>query len=134
MERHSATMTTDLATRPQEYEVVIRPSRGWVHLDWREFWEYRDLLVLLVRRDFISRYKQTVLGPLWFLLQPVITTIIFTIVFGGVANIPTDGIPRPLFYLCGLLGWTYFAQNLGLALHELAENAAQADSRQGALL
>ncbi len=111
------------AGRAQDYEIIIRRSSGWVTIPWRDFWEYRDLLVLLVRRDFVSRYKQTMLGPLWFLLQPVITTVIFTIVFGGVAQIPTDGIPRPLFYLCGLLGWTYFAQNLGLGGSVFISNA-----------
>lgn len=113
----------EITAPTQGYEVVIEPSRGWLTIPWQDFWEYRDLLILLVRRDFISRYKQTVLGPLWFILQPVITTIIFTIVFGGVANIPTDGIPRPLFYLCGLLGWTYFAQNLSLGGSVFISNA-----------
>ena len=99
-------------TAPPIHEVVIEPSRGWHHLPWREFWEYRDLLVLLVQRDFISRYKQTLLGPAWFILQPVLTTIVFAIVFGRIAGIPTDGVPAPLFYLCGLLGWNYFAQTI----------------------
>jgi lipopolysaccharide transport system permease protein len=97
---------------PQEYEIVIQPSRGWLNIPWREFWEYRDLLFLLVQRDFISRYKQTVLGPLWHLLQPVITAAVYVVIFGGIAGIPTDGIPRLLFYLCGLLGWNYFSQNI----------------------
>jgi lipopolysaccharide transport system permease protein len=94
------------------YEIVIAPSRGWLRLDWRELWEYRDLLVILVQRDFVARYKQTLLGPLWFVLQPVLTTMLFVVVFGRFAGLPTDGIPAPLFYLCGLLGWNYFAQNL----------------------
>jgi lipopolysaccharide transport system permease protein len=97
---------------PPNIEIVIQPSRGWLNVNWREFWEYRDLLVVLVQRDFISRYKQTILGPLWHLLQPVITAAVFTVVFGGIAGIPTDGIPRLLFYLCGLLGWSYFSQNI----------------------
>jgi lipopolysaccharide transport system permease protein len=97
---------------PQEYEIVIQPSRGWLNIPWREFWDYRDLLYLLVQRDFISRYKQTVLGPLWHLLQPVITAAVYVVIFGGIAGIPTDGIPRLLFYLCGLLGWNYFSQNI----------------------
>jgi lipopolysaccharide transport system permease protein len=97
------------------YEVIVEPSRGWLNLRWHELWAYRDLLVLLVQRDFISRYKQTILGPLWFILQPVLTTAIFAVVFGRVAGIPTDGIPAPLFYLCGLLGWNYFSQNVTTA-------------------
>lgn len=95
-----------------DYELVVERSTGWLKVNWQELWDYRDLLGLLVQRDFISRYKQTVLGPLWFLLQPVLTTIVFAIVFGRVAGIPTDGIPGPLFYLCGLLAWNYFSQNI----------------------
>lgn len=91
------------------YELRIRPRQGWLRLDWRGLWEYRDLLVILVQRDFISRYKQTVLGPAWFILQPLLTTLIFTVLFGTVAKLPTDGIPPLLFYLGGMLGWSYFA-------------------------
>lgn len=94
------------------YEIIIEPTRRRFTLQWRELWAYRDLLVLLVRRDFLARYQQTLLGPLWHLLQPVLTTMLFVVVFGRFAGIPTDGIPGPLFYLCGLLGWNYFAQNL----------------------
>lgn len=94
------------------YELIVERSTGWLQVHWRELWEYRDLLVLLVQRDFISRYKQTLLGPLWFLVQPVLTTLVFVIVFGRVAGIPTDGVPGPLFYLCGLLAWNYFSQNI----------------------
>ena len=97
---------------PPNYEIVIEPSRGWFRLRWDELWEYRDLLMILVQRDFISRYKQTLLGPLWHVLQPVVMAIVFAIIFGRIAGIPTDGIPTPLFYRCGLLGWNYFAQNI----------------------
>jgi lipopolysaccharide transport system permease protein len=97
---------------PSDFELIVEPSRGWLKIPWNELWEFRDLLVLLVQRDFISRYKQTILGPLWFLLQPVIMTLVFAVIFGRIAGIPTDGIPTPLFYLCGLLGWNYFAQNI----------------------
>jgi lipopolysaccharide transport system permease protein len=106
------------------YEVVIEPSRGWIRLPWREFWEYRDLLVLLVRRDFIARYKQTLLGPAWFILQPVLTALVFVVVFARMAGIPTDGIPSPLFYLCGLLGWSYFSQNVTTAGATFINNAS----------
>jgi lipopolysaccharide transport system permease protein len=75
-------------------------------------WEYRDLVTLLVRRDFSARYRQTLLGPLWHLVQPLLTTIVFAIVFARIAGIPTDGVPAPLFYLCGLLGWNYFSQTV----------------------
>ena len=108
---------------PPEYEIVIEPTHGWIDLRTRELWEYRDLLLLMVQRDFISRYKQTALGPLWFLLQPVLTTIVFAMIFGRVAGIPTDGIPGPLFYLCGLLGWSYFSQNVTTAGATFVNNA-----------
>jgi lipopolysaccharide transport system permease protein len=94
------------------YEVVIEPSRGIGRVNWKEIWEYRDLVRLLIRRDFSARYRQTLLGPLWHLVQPLLTTLVFAIVFARIAGIPTDGIPAPLFYLCGLLGWTYFAQTV----------------------
>ena len=110
-----------MMTKP--YEVVIEPSRGRLRLDWRELWEYRDLLVLLVRRDFLAKYKQTILGPAWFILQPLLTTLMFVIVFGHIAQIPTDGIPAPLFYLCGLLGWNYFAQNVAAGATTFTSNA-----------
>ncbi len=109
--------------RLRYHETIIAPARGWLRLDWREFWEYRDLLLLLVRRDFISRYKQTVLGPVWFILQPLLTTAMFAIVFGRIARIPTDGIPAPLFYLCGLLAWNYFAQNVSAGSNTFITNA-----------
>ncbi len=106
-----------------EYELVIEPSRSWFRISWRELWEYRDLLVLLVRRDFLSKYKQTLLGPAWFVIQPLLTTMMFVIVFGRVAQIPTDDIPGPLFYLCGLLGWNYFAQNVSTGATTFTANA-----------
>lgn len=94
----------------QIMEIVIQRSSGWFRLPLKEVWEYRDLLWLLVRRDFVSRYKQTILGPLWFIMQPLMTTLVFTVIFGKVAKIPTDGMPPMLFYLCGMLAWGYFAQ------------------------
>ena len=107
-----------------EYEIVIQPTKGWLRIDWQELWDYRDLLVLLVQRDFTSRYKQTLLGPLWFVLQPVLTAMVFAVVFGGIAGIATDGIPRLLFYLCGLLGWNYFSQNITTGGATFINNAA----------
>ena len=95
---------------PADYELIIRPTRGWFTLNLAEVWRYRDLLVLLIRRDFVAKYKQTILGPAWFVLQPLLTTVVFFVIFGEVAKIPTDGLPPVLFYLAGLLGWNYFAQ------------------------
>ncbi len=93
-----------------EFETIIQPTRSYLRINWKELWHYQDLLWLLVRRDFISKYKQTVLGPIWFVLQPLLTTLVFTIIFGKIAKLPTDEIPPMLFYLCGLLAWDYFSQ------------------------
>lgn len=88
---------------------IIRPVSGWFDIHLADLWRYRDLIMLFVRRDFVSVYKQTILGPLWYLLQPIMTTIVFTFVFGKVAKIPTDGIPPTLFYFAGLTVWSYFS-------------------------
>jgi len=74
-------------------DTIIQPTKSWLAIPWREIWHYRDLLYLLVRRDFVAKYKQTILGPLWFIIQPVLTTLVFTVIFGKVAKIPTDGLP-----------------------------------------
>jgi lipopolysaccharide transport system permease protein len=99
------------ATRPEPFEIVLRPDAGWRSLEIASLWQYRDLLSLLVWRDFVSKYKQTILGPLWFIIQPLCMTLVFTVIFGKVAGLSTDGLPPVLFYLCGQLGWNYFAQN-----------------------
>jgi lipopolysaccharide transport system permease protein len=97
---------------PDEYLLTIRSNRNWLRIDWAELAEHSDLLRLLVRRDLLSKYKQTVLGPLWWVVQPVALALVFTVVFGRVVTVPTNGVPRLLFNLCSLLGWTYFGQNL----------------------
>src|SRR4051812_12976179 len=106
-----------------EYELVIEPSQGWLAVRWRELWEYRDLLYLLVQRDFLAKYKQTVLGPLWFILQPLLTTAMFVLIFGRVAKLPTDELPPPLFYLCGLVIWNYFSQTVSSGSATFATNS-----------
>lgn len=88
--------------------VAIRPARRWFDIPWREIAAHKELLLLLARRDISVIYKQTILGPTWFLIQPVLTAIVFSVVFGRIAKIPTDGMPRVLFYLSGLLVWNYF--------------------------
>lgn len=95
------------------YELIIEPTRRWINIDWRSLAHYRDLLWLLVRRDFVAQFKQSILGPLWFIIQPLLTTVVFTVVFGKVAKIPTDGQPPLLFYLCNMLAWGYFSGCLG---------------------
>jgi len=94
------------------HETIIEPNQAWLRVDWAQLWEYRDLLALLVHREFASKYKQTILGPAWFILQPLMTALVFTIFFGHVAKVRTDGIPSVLFYLCNQLGWNYLQQNL----------------------
>ena len=89
--------------------MVIGPQRNLLDLRLRELWHARDLILLFVRRDFVSVYKQTILGPLWYLIQPLLTTIIFTVIFGNIAKLPTDGLPSFLFYMSGTVIWTYFA-------------------------
>jgi lipopolysaccharide transport system permease protein len=104
-------------------EIIIKPNQGWFALDWRGILDYRDLLFLLVRRDFVSKYKQTILGPAWAVIQPLLTTLVFTVIFGRVAKIPTDGVPPMLFYMCGLLTWTYFSTALTSIGNSLQLNA-----------
>lgn len=112
----------EMSAQP-EYEVVIEPSQGWLAVRWRELWEYRDLLVLLVQRDFIARYKQTLLGPVWFILQPLLTTAMFVLVFARGAQSPTDGIPPLLFFLCNLVIWNYFSQSVASGSTTFTTNA-----------
>jgi lipopolysaccharide transport system permease protein len=95
--------------KEENWDIVIKPSPGWLNLQLDDLWRYKDLLWMFVKRDFISVYKQTILGPLWFILQPILTTIMFMIVFTGVAKIPTGGIPSALFYMSGLTIWNYFS-------------------------
>lgn len=104
--------STLTSTSADSWDLVIRPHRKWLDLKLGELWRYRDLVMLFVRRDFVSLYKQTILGPLWYLIQPLLTTITFTIVFGNIAKLPTDGLPQFLFYMSGTVIWTYFASCL----------------------
>jgi len=92
----------------QKWDTVITPPKGRIGFDLKELLQYKYLMYLFVKRDFTTQYKQTILGPLWFLIQPLMTTGIYTIVFGGIANIPTDNIPQPLFYIIGITFWTFF--------------------------
>jgi len=98
-------------------------KRALFDINFKEFWSYRDLLLLFVKRDFVSIYKQTILGPLWFFIQPLMTTIMFTIVFGSIANIKVDGSPRFLFYLAGITMWNYFSECVLKTSKTFIENA-----------
>ena len=96
----------------EHWDLIIRPKTGWFDLHLADLWRYRDLTMLFVWRDFVAQYKQTILGPLWHLLQPLFTTLLFTLVFGKIAQLPTDGVPPMLFYMAGVTAWTYFAECL----------------------
>src|SRR5215470_7202290 len=96
-------------TAEEKWSIEISPATNFFHVDLEALWHYRDLLFILVRRDFVAFYKQTILGPLWFFIQPIFTTIIYTFIFGSLANISTDGLPAPLFYLAGITLWNYFS-------------------------
>ncbi len=107
----------------QEWSLIIRPKRAWWDLRLGQVWRYRDLILLFVRRDFVSYYKQTILGPLWFLIQPLLTTLTFTVIFGNIAALPTDGLPQFLFYLSGTVIWSYFASCLTKTSETFIANA-----------
>ena len=108
----------------KEWDLIIEPHSSIFHLSYRDLWRYRDLLFLLVKRDFISFYKQTILGPLWFFLQPLFTTLIYVIVFSRLAGISTDGLPPPLFYMVGIVAWNYFAECLTKTSTIFRDNAS----------
>ena len=95
-----------------EYTTVIKPKNKLFEVDFKEIWQYRDLFSMFVKRDIITQYKQTILGPAWFFIQPAITTIMYMIVFGGIAGISTDKLPQPMFYLANIVCWQYFADCL----------------------
>ena len=104
------------------WDMEITPARSLLSLNLREVWFYRDLLRLFVRRDFVAQYKQTILGPVWYFIQPVFTTVIFTFIFGKMAGISTDGIPPMLFYLAGITNWNYFADCLNKTSSTFRDN------------
>jgi lipopolysaccharide transport system permease protein len=108
----------------EHWDLVIRPAGQWWDLQLGEVWRYRDLLWMFVRRDFVAVYKQTVLGPIWFFIQPLLTTIVFTIIFSGVAQISTNGMPPLLFYLAGTIPWNYFSTCLTKTSTTFVSNAA----------
>ena len=107
----------------EKWDTVIKPHSNIFDLQLKEVWRYKDLLFLFVRRDYVTFYKQTILGPIWFFLQPVLTTIIFTFVFGTVAGISTNGVPHVLFYLSGIVLWNYFAECINNTSNVFIKNA-----------
>lgn len=102
---------------------TIRPRNGWFDIRLGELWRYRDLIGLFVWRDFVSIYKQTILGPLWFIIQPLVTTVVFTTIFSNIAKLPTDGLPPFLFYLSGVIAWKYFSDCLNNTSNTFVSNS-----------
>ena len=121
--RDVVAVSTSTSTSSEVWDLVIRPHRKWFDLKLGELWRYRDLVMLFVRRDFVAQYKQTLLGPLWYIIQPLLTTITFTIVFGRIAKLPTNGLPQFLFYMSGTVIWTYFSNCLTKTSETFVSNA-----------
>jgi lipopolysaccharide transport system permease protein len=115
--------TTKGTTPNEAWTLIIRPQRHWLEMRLGELWQARELIMLFVWRDFVSLYKQTILGPLWYLIQPLLTTIVFTVIFGKIANLPTDGLPQFLFYMSGNVIWSYFAACITKTSNTFTANA-----------
>lgn len=116
--------TINLQPSPDEHwDLIIQPKAHLLDLRLKEVWKYRDLLLLFVKRDFVAQYKQTILGPLWHFIQPIFTTVMFLLVFGRIAGIPTDGIPPILFYLSGITMWNYFSACITTTSNTFVANA-----------
>ncbi|HEY3853767.1 MAG TPA: ABC transporter permease [Verrucomicrobiae bacterium] len=110
-------------SQPEHWDLIMRPRAGWFDWRLRELWEHRDLLRLLVWRDFVTLHKQTILGPLWHIINPLITALTFSLVFGRVVKLPTDGVPPFLFYMAGTVAWNYFTACIFKTTNSLAGNA-----------
>src|SRR5574344_2739920 len=108
----------------EKYSTLIEPKTSLLSVDFKEIWRYRDLYSMFVKRDIITQYKQTILGPAWFFIQPLLTMVMYMIVFGGIAGISTDGLPQALFYLSGILCWQYFADCLNKTSSTFTSNQA----------
>ena len=118
------TNTTSTAKHDdREWTMIIRPQRPWFDLRLDELWRARDLIAIFVWRDFVATYKQTILGPLWYLVRPLLTTVTFTVIFGNLARLPTDGVPQFLFYMSGTVIWSYFAACLTKTSNTFTANA-----------
>ena len=113
----------DNARKNGRWDAIIRPRRGWFDIDFKGLVRYRDLILLMVKRNFTVLYKQTILGPAWVVIQPLLTTLVFTVVFGNLAGLPTDGVPKFLFYMAGNIMWHFFAQCLTVTSETFVKNS-----------
>jgi len=111
-------------TNLEFWDTIITPHRGWFEFRLKELWQFKDLLWIIIKRDVVTQYKQTLLGPLWLFIQPILTTVVFTVIFGNIAKLSTDGLPKPLFYLAGIVAWNYFSTCLTSTSISLSGNAA----------
>ena len=107
----------------ETFSTIIVPKTGWLDINIKEVWQYRDLITLFVRRNFVSQYKQTILGPLWAIIQPLLTTVVFTVVFGSLAGLAAEGVPSFLFFLSGNVAWQYFSNCLTSTANTFTGNA-----------
>ena len=110
-------------TNLEYWDTIITSKRGWFEFNLSKIWQYRDLLKIFIHRNIVTQYKQTILGPFWIIIPPILTTFIFTVIFGNIANISTDGVPKPLFYMSGIVTWNYFSTALTSTSNSLAGNA-----------
>ncbi|MDP2040492.1 ABC transporter permease [Algoriphagus sp.] len=117
-------MSEIISEQVEDWDLIIEPQNRLLSLKIREVWRYRDLLLLFVRRDIVSFYKQTILGPVWFFIQPVFTTIVYVFIFGNLAGLSTDGLPQTLFYLAGITAWNYFADCLNKTSTVFRDNSS----------
>ena len=108
----------------EKWTTIIKPKTGWFDINLKELFQYKDLITMFVKRDFKTLYKQTILGPLWIIINPLLTTVMYTIVFGNIANISTDGMPQIVFYMLGTTVWTYFSTSLTKTATTFTGNAA----------
>jgi lipopolysaccharide transport system permease protein len=108
----------------EKWDLIVKPKSSWFEFNFKEIWRYRDLLFMFVKRDIVSTYKQTILGPLWFFIQPILTSLTFTIIFGNIANLSTDDKPKFLFYLAGTTCWNYFSDCLNNTSSTFISNAS----------
>ncbi len=120
---NTPTNTATPSASTDQWTTVIKPKDSLFSVDFKEIWHYRDLMMLFVKRNIITQYKQTILGPLWYLIQPLMTTVMYMVVFGGIAKISTDGLPQPLFYLAGISFWQYFSDCLTKTSNTFVNNA-----------
>lgn len=107
----------------KEWDIIIKPKKSLFDTNFKQVFDYRDLLIMFVKRDVVTLYKQTILGPIWFFVQPILTMVIYVVVFGKIANISTDDIPQPLFYLAGIVMWNYFAESFNQTADTFTKNA-----------